>query len=305
LYAAAAGRKLAGARITLVGPRARLDNHAIGHRLLSRRSAVLLYEPDATPLDLRFRLFGTYVRVNPLFWLIMAIFGWRYTRNPVPVLPGGGMGDLALWVLCGFVSVLLHEFGHVWMGRLFGTHGHILLHSMGGLAIGASDVPYRWQRILISLAGPGIQLLLFAALVGLLFTGVISRPLLDDNPALALMLNMLLMINLWWPLLNLLPIFPLDGGQVTREVCQIVSPNRGLVVSLWVSLFAAILLAANALVVEQTEQRVALIPYVGHLFGGYYLAILFALLAYGSWQALQEENSRRRRYWDDDLPWER
>jgi Zn-dependent protease len=262
---------------------------------------VLLYEPDATPLDLRFRLFGTYVRVHPLFWLIMAIFGWGVTRRPA--LPGGGLGDLALWVMCGFVSILLHEFGHVWMGRLFGTHGHIVLHSMGGLAIGASDVPYRWQRILISLAGPGIQLLLLAAIVGLLITGIIPQAAVRDNPALERMLDILVMINLWWPVLNLLPVWPLDGGWVSREVCQIVSPTRGLVVSLWISVFVGIVLAVNALLVE--TQRFELIPYISRMFGGFYLAILFAMLAYSSWQALQEENTRRRRYWDDDLPWQR
>jgi Zn-dependent protease len=261
---------------------------------------VLLYEPDATPLDLRFRLFGTHVRVHPLFWLIMAIFGWQFAQNPV--LPGGGLGDVALWVMCGFVSVLLHEFGHVWMGQAFGSHGHILLHSMGGLAIGSSDVPYRWQRILISLAGPGIQLLLWGLLFGLLLTGVIPGAVVKDNPALARMLGMLLWVNLAWPILNLLPVWPLDGGWVTRELCEAVS-SRGLVVSLWISVIVAGALAVNAVLLEW--QGFELIPYVGRYFGGIYLAILFALLAVGSWQALQQATARRRRYWDDDLPWER
>ena len=35
------------------------------------------------------------------------------------------------------------------------------------------------------------------------------------------------------------------------------------------------------------------------------LAILFGLFALGSYQAIQQENARQRRYWDDELPWER
>src|SRR5262245_38491573 len=127
--------------------------------LTNGRADMMLADPSPTPLDLRFRLFGTDVRVHPLFWLISVIFGWSW-RN-VNLLPGGGLGEVALWVACVFFSILLHEFGHVWMGRAFGASGHIVLHGMGGLAIGSSDVPYRWQRVLVSAAGPGIQLLFF------------------------------------------------------------------------------------------------------------------------------------------------
>jgi Zn-dependent protease len=279
---------------------------------------VLLYEPDATPLDLRFRLFGTYVRVHPLFWLIMAIFGWQYSDPRLQVFGvGGGLLEVGLWVMCGFVSILLHEFGHIWMGRAFGTHGHILLHSMGGLAIGAADVPYRWQRILVSLAGPGIQLLLYAVLKVLIAFEVIGPSLLD-NKAFSLMLGMLLWINCGWAILNLFPIWPLDGGWVVREVCQIASPQKGLVTSLWISVFVGVGVAAGALLIRSQDPRVLaefclrhfgqyarMALYVLLNFGSYYIAILFALLAYGSWQALQVENANRRRYWDDNLPWER
>ena len=38
---------------------------------------MILNESNATPMDLRFRLFGTHVRVHPLFWLFAAVFGWN------------------------------------------------------------------------------------------------------------------------------------------------------------------------------------------------------------------------------------
>jgi Zn-dependent protease len=274
--------------------------------------AVLLYEPDATPFDLRFRVWRTYVRVHPFFWLITAMLGWPYTQSPRPMLPGGGFGDLALWMFCCFVSVLLHELGHIWMGQFFGSDGHIVLHGMGGLAIGAANVARSWQRILVSFAGPGIELLLAGLLLGLIGLGVIpvqmswTFPFIDFpySTSWELMLRMLLWINLLWALVNLLPIWPLDGGQITREVAQNVSPRQGVVVALWISLILSAVLALHCLLASRRMGGHGFIPYLEGM-GSIWNAILFALFAVGSWQALQVETSRRRRHWDDDVPWER
>jgi Zn-dependent protease len=265
---------------------------------------VLLAEPDSTSLDLRFRLFGTNVRVHPLFWVVSAILGWRYSNDTI--LPGNGLGAVALWVFCTFLSILLHEFGHVWMGRAFGADGHILLHSMGGLAVGSNAVPSHWQRILVSFAGPGIQLLLWAVLAGAVLLGYAPAP---DTPAF-LMLNMLLWINLFWPVFNLLPVWPLDGGMITREVCQIASRDNGLLTSLWISFVVSAALAVNALwpfarpFAHQTGNP-WLVFFADFLPGGTLAAIFFALFAVTSFQLIQYENQRRRSPWEDQLPWER
>jgi stage IV sporulation protein FB len=257
----------------------------------------VLSDPGATPMDLRFRLFGTYVRVHPFFWLVSIVLGWSWTKTPNPVLPGNGLGELALWVFCVFVSILLHEFGHVWMGRLFGSEGHIVLYSMGGLAIGSNSLYRRWQRILVSFAGPGIQLLLWVALVALKLAGYWPA----HGTPLELFLWMLLLINLFWPLLNLLPIWPLDGGMISREIFTGLSPSRGVITSLWVSLIVAALIALDGFMshYQQKSFLPSYIPRVG-LFG----AILFTLFAVDNFRAIQEETSRGR-YSDDDLPWER
>ena len=115
----------------------------------------MLLEPNRTPYDLRWRMLGTDVRVHPLFWLVSAVLGWNWYS-----MRGGGIGYLLLWVFCCFVSVLLHEFGHVLVGRLFGSDGHIVLYSFGGLAVGSSDLRRRWQRVLVLFGGPGAQLVL-------------------------------------------------------------------------------------------------------------------------------------------------
>ena len=82
--------------------------------------------------------------------------------------------------------------------------------------------------------------------------GLIGLP-----PAVLLTLLFLAEINLFWPLLNLLPIWPLDGGQITREVSTAVSRRQGLVVSLWISLIVSGFLALHALVVELQELALA------------------------------------------------
>src|SRR5690606_15236505 len=98
------------------------------------------------PWDLRWRMFGIGVRVHPTFWLFSLLMGWQFMeRSPWLVL---------IWVLATFVSILIHEMGHVIAGRIFGSPGNIVLYSFGGLAIGSYQYARAWQRIIISLAGP-------------------------------------------------------------------------------------------------------------------------------------------------------
>jgi Zn-dependent protease len=261
---------------------------------------VYLAEPAPTPYDLHFRLFGVSVRVHPLFWLVSVLLGWNaYAR------PGGSLGFLAVWVVSVFLSVLLHEFGHVLVGWLFGSKGQIVLYSFGGLAIGSNNLYPRWQRILVLLAGPGIQFLFWGLIA--LFLSV--NPDFEDlrhspqeaHKYLYWFVNFLWQINLFWPILNLLPVFPLDGGQITREICEAISPQGGVSFSLGLSMVVAGFLGIHSLIATRDT---ALLPWLpaGDIFFG----LMFVSLAVTSYQGLQIE-SQRRRGWhgDDDLPWER
>src|SRR6516165_8553767 len=75
------------------------------------RGCTVFFEPNETPLDLKWRMFGIPVRVHPFFWLVSAFMGWSTLNR--------GIIFLVIWVACVFVSVLVHEMGHVLMGRLF------------------------------------------------------------------------------------------------------------------------------------------------------------------------------------------
>jgi stage IV sporulation protein FB len=249
---------------------------------------VFLLEPEETRYDLRWRMFGTPVRVHPMFWIISVVLGFNGTMRP----GGGGVPALLEWVVCVFVSILLHEFGHILMGRLFGSPGYIVLYSFGGLAVGSNHLRRRWQRMLVSFAGPLAQFLfLGVVLVSLFFLAPTVQP--AWQPHVERVMGFLVWINLFWALVNLLPIWPLDGGQIARELCQAVMPERGTAFSLGLSMVISGFLAVHLLMATQGKP---LIPYLD--IRSMYLAIFFALFCLSSFTALQAENARR--HWRDD-----
>jgi stage IV sporulation protein FB len=246
----------------------------------------MLLEPERTQFDLHFRMLGVDVRVHPMFWLMSALFGLDTLREGVPYL--------VFWVICVFVSILLHELGHVFIGRVFGSYGHIVLFSFGGLAIGSSDLRSRWQRIAVYFAGPLAQFILYGLIWGFLYLdgswlmlGKLPKPVLAG-------VAYLLFINLYWPLLNLLPVWPLDGGRISREILEWLMPAKGIRVSLGLSVLVAGLLAVNSLVAAARPDQAPLIPFL--YAGGMYTALFFGLLALSSFQAMQAEERK---------PWER
>jgi len=248
----------------------------------------VLFEPEPTQFDLRWRMLGTDVRVHPWFWIMSALLGWN--------LADRNLGYLALWIVCVFVSILIHEFGHVLMGRCFGMPGYIVLYSFGGLAVGSNRLPRHWQRILVSLAGPAAGFLLFG-LIWVLFRFVLDRSMLTEN--LIITYLFLKWINLAWGFLNLLPIWPLDGGQVSRDLLDWWLWRRGVCIALGISIIVAGLLAANALYLatgHKLPEPLDSIPFISGM-GGMWNALLFGSLAFNSFQALQVELQHK--------PWER
>jgi stage IV sporulation protein FB len=247
----------------------------------------VFFEPERTSFDLQWRMLGTWVRVHPWFWAMSAIMGWDLLQV--------GPEYLALWIACVFVSILLHEFGHIFAGRLFGAQGHIVLYGFGGLAVGSSTLPNRWQRIAVYLAGP----LAGFALYGLIY---VTREYMDEAQVSALVrtgLKILIWINVGWGILNLLPIWPLDGGQASRDFLDWLVPYRGVRLAYGISIVVAGLLALNALLVtwDRPIEALGWVPGLNRL-GGYYTVFLFGYLAFVSYQRLQYEANRQP--WDHD-----
>jgi stage IV sporulation protein FB len=277
--------------------RADRDNHAVFGGQQRKGTELMFNDIDQrTPFDLNFSLFGIPIRVHPFFWIVAALLG-----NWVMGDPDLGFPYLLLWIACVFVSVLLHELGHALTGRLFGNRAHILLYSFGGLAIGSIDAHNRrWQRILVLFAGPGIQLVLFGIIWGIFWW--MGPEVLTLSLPIRATLVMLWIINLVWSLFNLLPIWPLDGGQITREIAVGARPRDGIIISLVISALVSGVLFVHMILAQQHRP----LPFLEWLPGSYFNAFFMLMFCVMSLQALQFENARRRQqHFDDDrFPWE-
>jgi stage IV sporulation protein FB len=268
---------------------------------------VFLAEPPRTSWDLSFQVFRFPVRVHPLFWLGGLLIGFGVTSE-------GERGiQLVIWFVALFLSILVHELGHALMIRRFGREAHIVLHAMGGLAIEgrpqSSGFGSPWsfdsytgyqprqrtpqEQILISAAGPGIQFVLLGLIVGAVYaTGgnvalvfVDHLPLLapqlggelGKNPNLGWLVALMLQINLYWPIINLLPVLPLDGGQIALQVLTQQDPWSGTQRALWLSVITGGAMAVFALVIM--HQLLTM--------------MLFASLALSSYLTLQQIGGQR------------
>jgi Zn-dependent protease len=116
-----------------------------------------------------------------------------------------------------FTLVTMHEFGHALACRQVGGRANrIVLWPLGGIAF--VDPPRRAGAMLWSIAaGPLINVLLFPILSFVLHTAA-SAGMIESNRDAYLVLLWLWRINLWLLCFNLLPIYPLDGGQILRSI---------------------------------------------------------------------------------------
>lgn len=245
---------------------------------------MLIGEPPPTQADLHFSLFGIPVRVHPLFWLVTLFLGYRL-RDPVDVLT---------WIAAVFIAILIHEMGHALAMRAYGFQPWITLYGFGGLTScrqATGFAPPRMaagREIAITSAGPAAGFLLAALLLlGLLATGHgdkvffgspwgLTPIVLLENMRIAMLFNHLFFICVMWGLINLLPIYPLDGGQIARELFLKLMPNDGVRQSLILSLFAATAMAIVGIV----------------LWKSVFVAIMFGYLAYSSFVTLQAYSGR-------------
>ncbi len=257
---------------------------------------MFLAEPPRTAYDLHFRLLGINVRVTPFFWLASIVLGWE-TAQMFANAPGGNLNvgaALALWTAAVFISILVHEFGHALAFRFYGTEADVVLYHFGGLAIPRRSATFGfgyhpWQdpkkHIVILLAGPLSQLALGAAvLTGVHFAGYFQLNPLPfirkfdflehgyrmNSLAFWLFEDSLISASIWWALLNLLPIYPLDGGQIAREIFTLSNPREGIRFSLVLSIIAAGSVAVWGFMNNQT-----------------FTGIMFGMLAYSSFMTLQ------------------
>jgi len=148
-------------------------------------------------------------------FLLMALLLGLNERDPV---------KLGLWVAIVLVSVLVHELGHALMGKAFGLAPRIELYGMGGMTYfdgGRVELP-TGKSIAVSLAGPFAGFLFALVVVVAQLAGL--HPV---HPLARHAVWLLLWVNIAWGIFNLLPMLPLDGGNVLRAILKAITKGHG------------------------------------------------------------------------------
>ncbi|MFO0959696.1 MAG: site-2 protease family protein [Isosphaeraceae bacterium] len=210
-----------------------------------------------------FRVLNTDVFLH-WSWFIAAYFliqarGDRYSS----------MAWNAVEYLAGFVLVLLHEFGHVLATRQVGGRADkVVLWPLGGLAF-ATPPARPWATLWSVAAGPLVNVALAPILIGLAIGGA-WMPEGALPPDLGRLFVAVAIFNIVMLVFNLLPIYPLDGGQIFQALLwRMIGRARALMVAAWVGMAGALALAGLAL--YGGEWWMALM--MGYLFLGAYRGI--------------------------------
>jgi len=230
----------------------------------------------------RFTLFGVPVEIQPWFWLTAAMLGGGLRASTPHALQ-----QMMFFIFASTISILVHEFGHALVGRrLGGGWSRIVLWAFGGLAYNEGGRFTKWQRFWMIAAGPGAGFVFFLVIVAILAIafgpgdaiGLAKMALFNGRAALSdgtydffmerahvfSLVHSFLWINFWWGLINLLPVLPLDGGQIAE---LFIKPQQRVY---QVAIAASVSMAA-----------------VGLWMGSIYTALLFGFLAWRNYQMLQ------------------
>jgi Zn-dependent protease len=228
--------------------------------------------PNEGPVEggrplLRGRVLGFPVHLDLSFVIIMGVLGYR---------PGVTVVEIVLWLLITPVAVLVHELGHAVLARAAGAKPEIALAGFGGVTTYTPPRELSRARSLgISLAGPGVGLVLGFILIGV-------RQAVADSVITGSWQYYALEYGIWtcigWSLFNLLPVLPLDGGQTMRELLP-GSPAVRTRRAAAVSIVVAALAAGYAYF------------YWNQLFAAIFLAF-FAVSNYMTWRQLSESTGR-------------
>jgi Zn-dependent protease len=209
-----------------------------------------------------FNLFAIPVRVEPWFWITMAFLGGGLNaRDSSSIL------SVIIFVIAGFISILVHELGHALTVRKFGLLTGITLHGFGGYTTFLPGRLTRTQSFLVTAAGPGLQVLL--ALLLILLSRFVPIP---ETSLLNLLVTDLVLVSLIWAFLNCLPIYPMDGGQM---MAAILGPRREHLVYL-ISIFVAVFIGLTCFI----------------FFRQLLLPIVMALFVWQNWQ-MHRNHTRR------------
>jgi stage IV sporulation protein FB len=177
------------------------------------------------------------ITITPMFWLFAGLIGLLNS--------GFSVIGMVVWMGIIFVSVLFHEMGHALTAKWFGLQPQIELVALGGVTHhDAGKLPY-WKQFLIVLNGPLFGFILFIATWLLQESSLIGVGIWHE------IVRTCAIVNLFWTVLNLLPVLPLDGGQLLRIVLERFFGTRGVRYSLLIGVVLATVASLSFFVLQQ------------------------------------------------------
>ena len=212
----------------------------------------------------RFKLFGFPISIHWSFLILPILWGSQSGPDAIDQTR-----SVLIYIIGFFISILGHELGHALAYRSFGGSAQIMIHAMGGMAVSHGSFN-RKQKIIITAAGPLFGLAM--GIICLLLAMFLDLNLMSEY--LIKFLNLMIFLNIFWSFFNLLPIIPLDGGQLLGHIMHEKKPVlRGQIGGITAGLAALFLFLI-----------------LGSIFG----AILLGYLAYQNFKAADRA---RRGYW--------
>ncbi len=162
-----------------------------------------------------FRFSGIDVFVN-WSWFLVAAYEIQTRKGSYSSITWNVLEYLAL-----FLIVMVHEFGHALACRQVGGRANqIVLWPLGGVAY--VDPPQRPGATLWSIAaGPLVNVVLIPVLFVAVMVGR-SLGWAQSMPDLYRLIRTISLINFGLLIFNILPIYPLDGGQIFRSLLWFV-----------------------------------------------------------------------------------
>lgn len=216
-------------------------------------------------------LFGTPVYLSGSYFLLLLFISFRELQY-------GRLQEAFLLAFAVTLSLIVHEFGHVWAAKLNGHRSRVVLVGMGAMTIpdGESN---GWKGVRLSLAGPAAGFLLaFAAYYGFapaknlpFWDYVLGSGYIADGTLWPYLQLILVKIGIFWGIFNLLPILPMDGGHALRDfLTTFMRPYKANAIATRVSVAVAIPL-------------IFLLFKVGFTFG----AILVAFMTWQNFESIR------------------
>ncbi len=168
------------------------------------------------------------IAIHPFFWVFAAIIGWLMTQSLV---------GMFIWIGIILISVLVHEMGHATLAIIFKQHPRIELVALGGLTSYEGKNLKFSQQFIIVLFGPLFGFLLAGVATLLLWMNIFHAPIAFG------IIKSIQIVNIFWSIINLVPVLPLDGGQLLRIALESKWGVKGFKASLFIGMLISAILA--------------------------------------------------------------